>query len=385
MKTALIVDIDRLISLPVIRSLGRAGIRVLGISSLKYPIGRFSKYCRKSFQVSDPNTCAEHYIDELVKLCEEHQPDVLVPITENTIRLLGQHKHRWHSLTRSLLPSGSAMELLGDKWATLSLASSVGIATPKSYCPGSPEQFAQLQKHWTGPFVVKPRNSQGSIGVCYGNGANELADAYQSLAHDWPKPIIQEKIPLGGEAVGVSVLLDQKGDLVASFCHRRIREYPVVGGPSTLCESIHCPQLLEMSLTLLKAAGMTGVAMVEYKWDVNQEKYVLMEVNPRFWGSLSLPISAGVNFPLMYFRLAVGEPVDKVNNYEDGLQGRWLWPGDLLHFIHNPNRLKLNPGFFRFFEKRLSYYVISTDDPLPMFGMLFMAFRKLKFRRPDPR
>jgi len=32
-------------------------------------------------------------------------------------------------------------------------------------------------------------------------------------------------------------------------------------------------------------------------------------VNPKFWGSVLLPILSGVNFPVDYVRLALGEDV----------------------------------------------------------------------------
>ena len=53
-----------------------------------------------------------------------------------------------------------------------------------------------------------------------------------------------------------------------------------------------------------------------------------MEVNGRFWGSLQLAIDAGMNFPLLFYRLAIGEDVPSQFDYKAGVRSRWLL-GDL--------------------------------------------------------
>jgi hypothetical protein len=45
--------------------------------------------------------------------------------------------------------------------------------------------------------------------------------------------------------------------------------------------------------------GWKGVAMVEFRYDPGTNQHWLMEVNGRFWGSLSLPVQCGVNFPFV--------------------------------------------------------------------------------------
>lgn len=40
--------------------------------------------------------------------------------------------------------------------------------------------------------------------------------------------------------------------------------------------------------------------MVEWKVDLRDGRPKLMEINPRFWGSLELAVRSGVNFPSLY-------------------------------------------------------------------------------------
>jgi predicted ATP-grasp superfamily ATP-dependent carboligase len=116
-----------------------------------------------------------------------------------------------------------------------------------------------------------------------------------------------------------------------------------------------------------------------------------MEVNPRFWGSLSLAIEAGVNFPYLLYLMSRGEKFKPVEHYEIGKRCRWLLPGDILHFIHNPKRGGLTRQFFRFWDGNTAYDILSLKDPLPALGRILTLLtllydqdmkQRLKKRRP---
>jgi len=175
--------------------------------------------------------------------------------------------------------------------------------------------------------------------------------------------LIQDRLPPEGEGVGASLLFDRNHRCLAGFTHRRLRDYPVQGGPSTLRESTRDPELLNTSMGLLRHLDWVGVAMVEFKRDTRSNALTLMEINPRFWGSLALPVAAGVNFPLLLLGMALGESLQPVFDYQVGVRARWLIPGDILHFLSNPGRFHLEPGFFRFFDKRTWYDDFDITDP----------------------
>ena len=125
-----------------------------------------------------------------------------------------------------------------------------------------------------------------------------------------------------------------------------------------------------MAVALLNALDWFGVAMVEFKLDPRDGIPKLMEVNPRFWGSLALSIEAGVNFPYLLYRMSLGERFKPVHDYEIGKRVRWLLPGDILHFIHNPRRLSILPEFLDFWDPNTAYDIISLKDPLPALGRM---------------
>jgi predicted ATP-grasp superfamily ATP-dependent carboligase len=103
--------------------------------------------------------------------------------------------------------------------------------------------------------------------------------------------------------------------------------------------------------------------MAEFKRDDRTGQHLLLELNPRFWGSLSLPIKAGVDFPDLLCRMAMGEEVDPVTTYRLGVQGRTLLPGDLLHILRA--RRRDWRGFFSLAGRSVHFDFCSMDDPVP--------------------
>ena len=104
--------------------------------------------------------------------------------------------------------------------------------------------------------------------------------------------------------------------------------------------------------------------MVEFKKDTRTGEYVLMEINPKFWGSLDLAIAAGVDFPGLACRMALEGDIAPVCSYATGVKFRWLLPADLFHVMTNPRSL---PAFIRDFGDRHIQYDLDPRDPVPGF------------------
>jgi predicted ATP-grasp superfamily ATP-dependent carboligase len=145
--------------------------------------------------------------------------------------------------------------------------------------------------------------------------------------------VIQDYIP--GAGFGFYGLFN-RGELRAMFMHRRIRELPVTGGASTAAAAYYDERLRDLGVTLMTALKWHGVAMVEMKRDQRDGEYKLMEINPKFWGSLDLSIAAGVNFPYLACRMACDGDVEPVLDYDRHVKFRWLLPNDLLHVLARP-------------------------------------------------
>jgi predicted ATP-grasp superfamily ATP-dependent carboligase len=335
----------------------------------------------------------------MIKEIKKNQYECLYPMEEETLLLLAQHQSEISRYTYLLIPDAQKIEFVRDKGNLLRFAEAHGIPIPKTlYDPPTPEpckvqgfgpvpnvvQDSPASNVVQGlasqldsipiPAVIKPRISSGSFGIAYVKKREDLIPLYQKIHVRYPFPVIQERIPDGGGTFGFSALLDHASRVKAAFVHKKLRMYPVQGGPSTLREGVDHPQIMELGLSLLRALKWVGVAMAEFKVDPRDGIPKLMEINPRFWGSLHLAIISGVDFPYLILKMARGDPFDPVLNYTLGRRCRWLLFGDILHFLDNPHRFHLQPSFFRFFAPDTSYDIISKEDPLPVLGSMATFF-----------
>jgi len=70
--------------------------------------------------------------------------------------------------------------------------------------------------------------------------------------------------------------------------------------------------------------------VVEFRIDARDGRPKLLEINPRFWGSLALSVQSGVEFPYVLYQLATGGTCRPALDYRTGVRTRQLL-GDVGH------------------------------------------------------
>lgn len=324
-------------SLSAIRSLGRAGFDVTVLGDSLFTTGFWSGYTRKRLvaptAARDREAFGRALLEELESVSRSGAAKpVLLPMEDPSLDWISENRERVLPLCHALLPDREALKVAQDKSLTLARAEELGLPCPRTWRPASAAEFAaQALKLEPGTFVVKPRSGTGSSGVAYGESRSE--DAWRAHWERHGPMLIQERVPRLGRGQGVSLLFDQDGECIAAFAHERLQQYPNSGGPSTDRHSIHAPELVEWSVRLMKSLGWRGVAMVEWKIDPRDGKPRLMEINPRFWGSLELAVRAGVDFPALYARAALGEKLPPPAEYREEVRCRWVFPGEILRYV----------------------------------------------------
>jgi predicted ATP-grasp superfamily ATP-dependent carboligase len=280
----------------------------------------------------DPLGFASRIIREL-----EQQPyDLLIPTTDTSVTILSHQRDRFESLTRVALPPASVLNVALDKYQTIQAATRAGVTVPKTWTCQRLEDVERVACDVTYPCVIKPRFSRyrgqdgllHSATVRYAQSPAILRSTYREVHERIPLPLIQEY--KGGTGVGVFVLADH-GRSVAVFAHRRLRESNPMGGAASLAESIApVDRLVAPATRLFQMLAWHGVAMAEFKDPGGDSEPVLMEINGRFWGSLPLALTAGMDFPSMLVDLFLGGPVVSPSTYTTGVRSRHL-KGDLSH------------------------------------------------------
>ena len=105
--------------------------------------------------------------------------------------------------------------------------------------------------------------------------------------------------------------------------------------------------------------------MTEWRLDERDGHFRLIEINPRMWGSSHLALDAGVDVPWLLWQVHRGKPAGLVTDYRVGVRRRWLVPADMLHWWKNPERSRMDPPFFRLFERNTRYDFMDPRDPGP--------------------
>ena len=368
-------------TLAAVRSLGKRGIDVTVLSHLSISISFYSKYCCHHVIAPDPEK-DPRFADFLLEYVKQNQFDVLLPISFAAVMHVSRIRDELEKYVKIPLADDLALGIAGSKDHTIQYAEKIGVRIPKTWYPKTESDAAAIAHAVSYPAVIKGSEESGF--VRYANSPEELSEKYRMIAQY--SPVIQEYIT--GDGYGFFALYNH-GKSRAIFMHKRIREYPVTGGPSAVAESVYDPALRDAGLRILDSLNWHGVAMVEFKKDQKTGEFVLMEINPKFWGSLGLSIASGVDFPYLACLMVTEGDIEPVCHYETGVKYRWLFPADVFHVMTNPCML---PEFIWDFGDRTFHYDIDIHDPVPSFiqvGMTFAEFflrvKQNRFWRPHGR
>lgn len=374
----LVTDTRYRASLAAVQSLGRAGYPVAALHTQGdggAPAAFASKYVKK--RVALPCSAKDaDYPGLLAQVCDSLGAEygaapVVFPVGAATLAQLAEHREALGEHARFLVSPPAVLEAANDKRRVGELARSLGVPTPQEYpCPGGalPGAF---------PVVVKPR-----CGEKFGLHAEEryrkaydpagFRAAWEAMARYDPQPVVQEL--LAGEAVGVSLVMDEKSRPVSALCHRRVREYPTQGGPSSCCESVWDGALVEHAVKLLQGLGFVGLAMVEFKGGK------LLEINPRVWGSFPLTYKCGAPLARDYVRASLGEelPLIQGPGYRTGVRMQFVLNDGLacLGYLRQGQPSRGLRGLMDLLNPRVKDGVFSCDDPKPFFRYLKNALGK---------
>jgi len=166
---------------------------------------------------------------------------------------------------------------------------------------------------WTFPIIVKPRRGAGSRGVRLVHDRASL----DALGDD-DTLIAQELLP--GDEFSVDVFADADGHVIAVVPRTRTR---VDSGVSIAGRTLRDAELEKTAADVARAIGLTGVANVQLRYDVNGVA-ALLEVNPRFPGAMPLTIAAGVDMPSLALDLALGRDLPSTVDFREVANVRFL-------------------------------------------------------------
>ena len=356
-------------TLAAARALGKEGVAVTCGEETGANLTFFSRYCHHKFKYPSSRKKREAFVAALVEYLAQNPHECLFPMEQDTLDVVLHHRAEFEAVTRLPFADNATYRVFRDKAQTLKLAEKIGIPHPKTVFPQDPVNLAEEVAGLKFPVVIKPRGNWASRGVEVAQDLAELEHLFAEVHAEFPFPLIQEKIP-PGEQYHVCCLMDENSKLTAVCTQFEPRHHPHFEGmgASTVQQSVDRPDLVDLTVQLLQANNWYGVANSDIIIDPRDGSPMLMEVNPRFWGPLQASLNSGVNFPYLLYKMARGEKVEPVLKHKVGIITRSFLPYDIMHFLSNPDRFKLEPSFFDFFGENVRFDILSRHDPLPVLG-----------------
>lgn len=363
--------------LVAIRRLGQRGLQVTAGSETRFNAGSFSKYVSRRLVYPSPESETSSFLDAVEQELRTHEYDMILPINQHTVEIVVHNRMRFEKYTVVPFPSTETLDIGLDKAATIKAAQRARISHPKTLLPDEQDIETAFDELGT-PVVVKPCRGSSRNGVSICHSREELERVYSETTATHGPVLLQEFVPNGGER-GVYTLYNTDSELIRVTVQRRLRSNPPEGGASTYRETIADPELIANSDRLLEHLRWQGVAMVEYRIDARTGTPVLMEINPRLWGSLALSVFAGVDFPYELYRLAMGESVERDLEYDIGVRARCIFT-DAQQVLAREDKLRALHEFLQTSKYPCCYDVLSWDDPLTTLGQLLYYAGRVKHR-----
>jgi D-aspartate ligase len=323
---AAVVDVGWVNGLAAIRSLGRAGVRVLAVDHRPSALGFRSRYAER-FLSADAHTDPTRFIASIRALGEV----VVFPTHDGQLNLIAQHLGDLDVLAP--FSGWEILERVQSKRAQLDEAAAAGVDVPRTHYPRTAKEARAAAEEVGLPVLIKPEHPVGfkqrfrrQAFRC--ETLDEVGDAY-TLAEEFA-PMVQELIPGGDDTLyTVGSYVARDGRPLGVFSGRKLRQTPPGIGTCRVGEAVWVQDAVDAAMRLLEGFGYFGLSQVEFKRDPRDGKFKLMEINPRLWQWHGLAAACGVDLPrIAYDDLVGGTPTKATMNGEGKRWAITLLPGE---------------------------------------------------------
>jgi predicted ATP-grasp superfamily ATP-dependent carboligase len=370
-------------SLSIARSLGRRGIPVCFLTG-EASLTSASRYVITKHWPTESDAGRVQYLIDLGNR-NGYRGWTLFAASDNDVRLVSTHHAALQQMYRSTCADWSMLAHAYDKALSYELARRTNVDIPWTATANDRDEVARLDCPF--PAILKPatkpeRNAFTQAKAWAALDREALIRLYDEAASlvDAQSILIQERIPGTGETQFSYAALWWDGQPLATLVARRLRQFPIdFGLSSTYVETTEAPGVEEASTRLLAALRYRGLVEVEFKFDVRDLKYKLLDINPRCWTWHELGRTAGVDFPYLAWRASQGFEVQPCRARSGA---RWLYSSrDVAAAIMELRRNTLTFGaYLRSLGGAKAFAVFAMDDPLPAAVELPLLLSRLPLR-----
>jgi len=296
--------------------------------------------------MTDPAMADKTYIEPLTpesleKIIEKERPDGLLPNLGGQTGL---------NLAASLYKSGilrkHRVEIIGvkadaiergeDRIVFKETMGKLDIPVPRSEPCHSVEEAEEIAKRLKYPVVLRPAYTLGGTGGGIAYNIEELRTVVSrgliaSLIHQ----VLVEESVLGWEELELEVVRDEKNQKITVCFIENVDPMGVHTGDSfCVAPMLTVPQTLqkrmqELSYRIVDAIGVVGGTNIQFAHNLEDDRLVVIEINPRTSRSSALA-SKATGFPIARIstKLAAGITMDEIPYWKEGTLEKYEPSGD---------------------------------------------------------
>lgn len=242
-----------------------------------------------------PPASSPDFPSACVTAVRRHDIDLFVPIiVEREFLPLDEHRADFDALDcRLWVPSRDVVLTTGDKLAFAGFLERIGIEGPPTYAYSNSLEGVRF------PAYVKPRSGSGSVGTL----RVESAAAMHEAARGRSELIVQEAVE--GREFTVDAFAAEPGRVVAAVPRERLA---IKAGVSVKGRTYSHAGIERTVVEVVERSGIVGPANVQGMLR-EDGSFSVIEMNPRFSGTLALTTAAGINFASLLLDCVEGKPV----------------------------------------------------------------------------
>jgi D-aspartate ligase len=303
--------------LGIVRSIGRRGIPVCVVDDER-SIARLSRYAGSHERIADMGD-DERVIEDLLDIARRRGLEgwVLYPTRDETVAAIARNRDRLGEVFRVATAPWDAVQWAWDKRNTARIAVQAGVPAPRSWQPATRADIDAIDSE--PPWAIKPAIKEHFFYATKAKAwrADTRAELRALVEKAWGiagegQIIVQELIPGDGRQQYAYCALYAHGRPLATMVARRLRQHPPdFGRASTFVETIEEPEVEALSERILSRIAYDGLVELEYKRDPRNGSFKLLDFNARTWGYHTIAPAAGVDFPYLLYRHALGLPVER--------------------------------------------------------------------------
>lgn len=222
----------------------------------------------KGLRFSSPDVVAD-----IKRVVSEFDVNIILPIVNNSIEIASILKKELPDVFVPVTDFENASSLF-DKADAAKVFKEAKLPIPRTYSVLS----AQM------PAIAKPRKGGSSRGIQIFNNIEDLMHL-QDL-HNY---LLQEYIEHKREYT-VDCYIDNEGEILTTVPRERLE---IMGGESTRTITCHNKVLEDLSREVINHFSLRGPINLQFLHDLDTDRYLLMEVNPRLGGGVICSIYAG--------------------------------------------------------------------------------------------